>query len=559
MKRENKGITLIALVIIVTVLIILASIATYSGVGIIRQSKLNKFTTEMKVMQTEINALYDRYTSGETDLVNLGKELDSQADKVFTSGESGITDKTGYRYYDQATIQSLGIEDIEEEFFVNIQKRSVVSYLGLEYEGITYYTLDKLPQGLYNVEYENRNTEKPTFEISKEQLDDNRWKITVYNIQYSGYIDKWQVKYQKEGQDYWSTSEDLEFIITDLGKYNIKIVNGDVVSDTKSFETKYILADFIENAANKNITAEDNLGNKVKIPKGFKVVVPDGVNIEDYDVENGIVVEDVTYGATAGSQFVWIPVGENIKRKDGTIFAIKLSRYTFDSSGTPTDQGSKVIENHFQELNKGRGNTTAKENIESEEEGFRKSAIENGGYYIGRYEARTSATTQRTADTDDSALTQITERPNDYVYTWVTQPQAAKLSQEMYKGVDFTSDLMNSYAWDTAIVFLQECDDREGTDNKPYSQQTSLNYPNFASKGTNNENAKDVICNIYDMASNCYEDSTETSDYSDSSEYPFSSRGGIYNDQTHCTSYRLFGRMPPSGSSYISFRPILYL
>ena len=75
MKRENKGITLIALIITIVVLLILASIATYSGIGIIRQSKLNKFTTEMKLMQTEVNELYDRYSRGETDLVNLGKEL----------------------------------------------------------------------------------------------------------------------------------------------------------------------------------------------------------------------------------------------------------------------------------------------------------------------------------------------------------------------------------------------------------------------------------------------------------------------------------------------------
>ena len=243
MKRENKGITLIALVITVTVLIILASVATYSGVGIIRQSKLNRFTTEMKIMQTEVNDLYQKATSGETvevngnsysglDIYNIGKELDSRANNVFTSETSGITDKSGYRLYDQPTIQGLGIEGVEEEYFVNVEKRSIASCSGFEYEGETYYTLEQLPNGLYNAQYEE-NTNKPTFDVSMEKLDDGTFRMTISNIQYNGYIDKWQVKYQKEGQDYWSTSEDLSFIVPDIGPYNVKIENGDVASDVK--------------------------------------------------------------------------------------------------------------------------------------------------------------------------------------------------------------------------------------------------------------------------------------------------------------------------------------
>ena len=233
---EVKGITLISLIVTIVVLLILASIATYSGVGIIRQSKLNRFTTEMKVMQTEVNDLYDRYSNGEN-VLNLGKELDGQADKVFTSEASGITDKTGYRYYDQETIQRLGIDGVEEEFFVNVEKRSVVSYLGFEYEGTTYYTLDQLPNGLYNVEYEDKNENGPTFELSCDNWTNGRSNIKISNIEYNdGYIDKWEVKYKLEGQDYWSTSEDLSFFVDKPGMYTVKIVNGNIESEEKQIE-----------------------------------------------------------------------------------------------------------------------------------------------------------------------------------------------------------------------------------------------------------------------------------------------------------------------------------
>ena len=231
LNKENKrGITLIALIITITVLIILVSVATYSGVGVIRQSKLNSFTTEMKMMQSEVNDLYDRYTNGETEVLNLGKDLDSQADKVFTSSVSGITDKTGYRYYDQETIKGLGIEGVENEYFVNVEKRSVVSYDGFEYNGVTYYTLGEVPNGEYNVEYE-KNTNKPTFDVSIKAQEDGTYRMAISNVQYDGYINKWQVQYKKAGQDYWSTSEDLSFIVPEKGEYDVRLVNGEIESD----------------------------------------------------------------------------------------------------------------------------------------------------------------------------------------------------------------------------------------------------------------------------------------------------------------------------------------
>ena len=73
---NSKGVTLIALVITVIVLLIIASIATYSGMQIIESSKLNTFTAEMKIMQTQVNSLYDKWQRGEVDINTLGESLD---------------------------------------------------------------------------------------------------------------------------------------------------------------------------------------------------------------------------------------------------------------------------------------------------------------------------------------------------------------------------------------------------------------------------------------------------------------------------------------------------
>lgn len=234
LEKDAKGITLVTLIITIVVILILASIATYSSIEIVKSSKFTKFTTEMKIMQIQVNTLYEKYKNGDNEILNLGKDLDEQADIVFTSDASGVTEKSGYKYFDQETIQSLEIKGVESEFFVNIEKRSIVSYEGLKYEGTIYYTLEQLPSGLYNVDYdENINTGTPTFETSVEEIDENKWKISIYNIVYNeGYIDKWQVEYQLEGQDYWNTSEELSFIVNEEGNYTIKIVNRNVKADT---------------------------------------------------------------------------------------------------------------------------------------------------------------------------------------------------------------------------------------------------------------------------------------------------------------------------------------
>ena len=256
MKKNNSGITLTSLIITIIVLLILASIAVYSGIETVRSSKLTKFTTEMKIMQLKVNDLYDSYTNnrsvkvGETEYVGkgqeasegveakpgvqeIGKDLSTAPQDKLSEASSGsgidITTENGYRYYDIATINSLEIEGVEGEFFISVPNRQVISVDGFEYDGQKYYTLEQLPDGLYNVEY-NPINDVPTFDATYEKIGDNKWKITISNIQYDGYISKWDVRYQKDGQSYWNTSEELTFEVNESGLYKIYIEKGDVRS-----------------------------------------------------------------------------------------------------------------------------------------------------------------------------------------------------------------------------------------------------------------------------------------------------------------------------------------
>ena len=302
----------------------------------------------------------------------------------------------------------------------------------------------------------------------------------------------------------------------------------------------------------KNTTVKDSLGNQVVVPAGFKVVN------KDANVTDGIVVEDVSHSATAGSQFVWIPVGDVIKDSAGNKETITLGRYVFnaDESGSVNTELSKTEPGDQLKTSSGasyyfteglKDSSTTNTHAKDIEDFKNKVTNTTHGYYIGRYEARKNGT-------------QVTVKASDTVYNNITQPDAATVSRGMYSSdSNFESDLMNSYAWDTAIVFLQKFDNRANKASlKPYSRQTSLN-DSLASQGTNNlsEGSKqDVICNVYDMASNCWEWTTEA--YS-SSFYPCTIRGGYYNySSDYYTSYRYsFGT---SGSDdVVSFRSLLYM
>ena len=306
-----------------------------------------------------------------------------------------------------------------------------------------------------------------------------------------------------------------------------------------------------------NTTVKDNLGNKVVVPAGFKVINPND------NVTNGIVVEDVTHEATKGSQFVWIPVGDVIKDSAGNKETITLGRYVFNEDGIidtalskkePGEQ-LKAISISSYYFTEGLKDSTTSNTHAKDIAIFKTKAESNHGYYIGRYEARDkSATSARTSSSVET--NQLVCTANNYVYNYITQPKAAELSRGMYSDSNFESDLMNSYAWDTAIVFLQKFDNRANK-TKPYSRQNSLNN-SLASKGTNNlsdASKQDVICNVYDMASNCYECTTET--YSDFNR-PCAIRGGFYSSSSYYESNRSSCDTNYS-SSTLSFRSLLYM
>ena len=394
---------------------------------------------------------------------------------------------------------------------------------------------------------------------TEQAKEDENLKIAIAgSYGTDGKLNLKDLKDNLKNQGILTNSSEFPLEVTVNGEKKKIDANGNIIGSIQSLKTKGTVF-------NDTITLEDTYGNQVTIPKGFKIASDSAT-----DVTGGIVIEDATYTNTIGSQFVWIPVGtgENaIKKANNKTVEIKLSRYTFKNYGTPIDQEDNIIDSYYQELaTSNYGNATAKD-IEK----FKTSANSNHGYYIGRYEAgvvdyNSSVSTSNsnnkidwTGYTGDNI--KLVCKKEQKVWNYVTQNKASELSRDMYGSeAKVTSDLINSYAWDTAIVFIQKCGTESNSSTYSYTvgeSSTSTSEPQAT--GTNILKATNKIdkqCNIFDMAGNCFEWTTETS--SDSFG-PCVGRGDFFSyGNDGCTSYRFTYFTSGAGSSF-SFRPLLYL
>ena len=317
----------------------------------------------------------------------------------------------------------------------------------------------------------------------------------------------------------------------------------------------------------------DDYKNEVVVPDRFKIADDSGTTVKD-----GLVIED-----DDGNQYVWVPVSNinhdgsnkikvNSLSEEGV--EITLGRYTFDTStgvppltdetyqygstyATPVALGqtptASAAYKYYQELPTYRqsnfssgtdGTNTTANNLAS----FINSVNTNKGYYIARYEAsyreNGKAASKVSTATRTSSSTTLT---SGMLWNFIKQGEAAVACQGLYTG-KINSDLINSYAWDTAIIYIQS--------------MGNANYAN-ANRGSNTSLlntglTEDQKCKIFDLAGN---ESEWTTEYSTSSSgygaIPCVTRGGKYNSSISSTCFHGDNGANISNVSF-SFRSILY-
>ena len=164
--KNQKGITLIALVITIIVTIIIASIAVVSGLDTARKARYFESVAELKTMQTEVNLMYQKYKDGDSDYLEKGSAISTSlktaddesvqelSTAAFNDLEVANENRTKYRYFSSSYLKDeMKIEGIKDDFLVDVQDRDVILLQGIDYNGTIYYSLSQVENSTYNVEY----------------------------------------------------------------------------------------------------------------------------------------------------------------------------------------------------------------------------------------------------------------------------------------------------------------------------------------------------------------------------------------------------------------------
>ena len=180
-------------------------------------------------------------------------------------------------------------------------------------------------------------------------------------------------------------------------------------------------------------------------------------------IDKGLVIQDAS-----GNEYVWVVVPRTT-----TVYATTgLGKTTF------TDADYTSIEKDLKEYTKTyRGSTsysdtyaadtdnvgwfadaTAYNNLKNS---MLKSVYENGGFYVGRYEAGIGTNRTRGSEKNSEGKYTIEGMPTPvtkadaYPYTYVTRTQAQNLASNVKSG-DKTSSLMFGVQWDLVLAFMSK-------------------------------------------------------------------------------------------------------
>ena len=177
-------------------------------------------------------------------------------------------------------------------------------------------------------------------------------------------------------------------------------------------------------------------------------------------IETGLVIKD-----GSGNEYVWVVV----PRTTAVYAKTGLGKTTF------TDADYTSIENDLKEYTKTyRGSTKYSDTwyADDKNEGWLseteyktlknsmlKSVYENGGFYVGRYEAGIAENGTSDEQTNSDGKYTIEGMPvpvskaDAYPYTYVTRTQAQNLASNVNSGTK-TSSLMFGVQWDLVLAFM---------------------------------------------------------------------------------------------------------
>ena len=128
MKKNEKGITLIALAVMMIVMVIILSITTYSGISSVKESSKKKLTSELEIVQHAVLEVYTKYQIFNDISYLVGDKIQSINDipteyrdslkvKNIAFSSNNRTESSYYKL-DENKLKDIGIEESNYQYIV---------------------------------------------------------------------------------------------------------------------------------------------------------------------------------------------------------------------------------------------------------------------------------------------------------------------------------------------------------------------------------------------------------------------------------------------------------
>ena len=310
-----------------------------------------------------------------------------------------------------------------------------------------------------------------------------------------------------------------------------------------------------------NATKEPDPAEGVKMPTGFYyvggtktsgIVISDNVNDKDKYKNKAVVGTDLL-----GNQYVWIPC-----TTDSTSSKLQYARTEWEVE-EDGDDNSRAIKDEltltdasvtYSDADTANGiNADVSKEIVAQIKAEKTSVAKYGGYYIGRYEVGKNG---------DTAVVKYNQTP----YASITWSTAYGLAKKIITNSEATSYLCSSYAWDTAVNFIQNnstaknyatsIEGFNGNWNPQAVKDPSGNVIKPAGTSQQlNTGLTTQFCNIFDMGGNEAEFTTELNPGTSETVVL---RGGNYYDYYAPAGYRCDAYSGNATFNY-GFRATLFL
>lgn len=585
--RKERGVTMITLTITIIILIVITGILIYNARDIVYIKNYNALKNDIQLLRSKVSEYYNEYgtipAKAKCSKISVGLETVFTEDELNNEGElyvldlealDGLTLNYGKDYEEVKDLAEVDdyysdlylIHGMTHNIFLNggikFAEGDTINFYYTDYDTPDQARVDfryvdgiKIPDGYY---YIGRDEAKDI--VISQNLND-------------------AINLEQDNQYYWKETEEiLEDVVLQEGQ-----TMEEYEQSTWEHKGYYV-----------------NDKTKKVIYLDVKMFIPSTSDTTPYlldrnstilsgtNLENGLVMIDGNE-----NEWVWIEVPKSIFSNVAYTGGQSITSSEGDENLEKIEQ---TLKNYASDYGYENWNDVYYEGCGLESEGqyislknrMLKSVFDNGGFWIGRYEAGSNEYLQNENEVKDRDLV---IQKDKYTYNFVITEKAQELSETLVTNNERVSSLMFGIQWDLICKYIETKNIKleDGTLVNEYflthnskeignyssskftitsmnAQKLNSNESNYSAIAQNQvKNANEgillttgasdtnKILNIYDLAGNQFE---MTLEHSKTDEYPTTVRGGESGNAGYLSSHDYVEYN--IGYKNISFRPTIF-